>query len=57
MGYLTSAVTKPSTVSTTYGIWEVENAIVMAWLVNSMEPKIGKTCLFYKTTSEIRKAV
>ena len=41
----------------TYGIWEAENSIVMAWLVNSMEPKIGRTYLFYKTTQEIWEAV
>jgi len=29
----------------------------MAWLVNSMEPKIGKTYLFYKTTQKIWQAM
>ena len=49
-GYLIGAVPKPNTDSTTYGIWDTENFIVMAWLVNSKEPKIGRIYLFYKTT-------
>ena len=57
MGYLTGEIEKPSAKAATYGVWEAENAIVMAWLVNSMEPKIGRTYLFYKTASEIWKAV
>jgi len=55
--YLTGDIAKPSPEATTYGVWEAENAIVMAWLANSLEPKIGRTYLFYKTTSEIWKAV
>ena len=57
VGYLTEEIIKPSQDSTAYGVWEAENAIVMAWLVNSMEPKVGRTYLFYKTTSEIWNAV
>lgn len=55
-GYLASTVSKPSAKLASYGVWEAETAIVMAWLVNSMEPKIGITNLFYKTTCEIWKA-
>ena len=57
IGYLTRAILKPSPKAATYNAWEAENAIVMIWLVNSMEPKIGRTYLFYKTTSEIWKVV
>ena len=57
VGYLTGDTVRPSPESTSYGVWEVENAIVMAWLVNSMEPKVGKTYLFYETASEIWKAI
>ena len=56
VGYLTGAVPKPNTNSTTYGVWEAENSIVMAWLVNFMEPKIGRTYLFYKIPKEIWEA-
>lgn len=38
-------------------MWEAENSIVMAWLVNSMEPRIERTYLFYKTTQEIWEVV
>ena len=57
VGYLTNEIVKPSQNSIAYGVWEAKNAIVMAWLVNSMEPKVGKTYLFYKTTSEIWNVV
>lgn len=56
-GYLTSDVARSSTESAGSSIWEAENAIVMAWLVNSMEPKISRTYLFYKTACEIWKVV
>ena len=55
--YLTRAIPKPNTESATYSIRKAKNSIVMAWLINSMEPKIGKTYLFYKTTKEIWEAV
>ena len=29
----------------------------MAWLINSMEPRIGRTYLFYKTAKEIWDSV
>ena len=57
VGYLTGAVPKPNTDSITYGVWQVENSIVMTWLVNSMEPKIERLYLFYKTTQEIWEAM
>lgn len=52
-GYLTRDATRPSSESAASSVWEAENAIVMAWLVNSMESKIGRTYLFYKTACEI----
>ena len=55
--YLNGTISKPSADSETYGIWEVENSIVMAWLVNSIEPRIGRIYLFYKTTQEIWEAI
>ena len=36
-----------------YETWDAENSIVMTWLINSMEPKIRRTYLFYKTTKEV----
>ena len=57
VGYLTGAITPHLDTAPTYSTWEAENSIVMAWLINSMEPSIGWTYLFYKTTNEIWEAV
>jgi len=57
VGYLTGEIVRPNIESTKYRLREAKNAIVMAWLVNSMEPKGGRTYLFYKTASEIWSVV
>lgn len=54
---MTGAITPPSDTAPNYSTWEAENSIVMAWLINSMEPSIGRTYLFYKTEKEIWEAV
>ncbi|XP_052190011.1 uncharacterized protein LOC127799834 [Diospyros lotus] len=54
---LTGIVPTPLEESVEYQLWEVENSIPMAWLINSMEPKIGRTYLFYKTAKEVWDAV
>ena len=51
--YVTNAIPKPTSIASTYDAWDVENFIVMVWFINSMEPKIEKTNLFYKTTKDI----
>ena len=57
IGYLNETISKPSADSANYGVWEAENSIVMTWLVNSIEPKIGRTFLFYKIAQEIWEVV
>jgi len=52
-GYLSRAISTPSKDITDYHRWEAENYVIMAWLINSMEPKIGRTYLFYKTAKEV----
>lgn len=47
----------PVKVFATYDSWEAENFIVMAWLINPMDTKIGRTYLYYKTAKDIREAV
>ena len=42
---------------TTYSIWDAEDSIVMVWLINLMEHKIGRTYIFYKTAKAIWEAV
>lgn len=52
-GYLSGDISSPPKDTIEYQRWEAENSIIMAWLINSMEPKIGGTCLFYQTAKEI----
>lgn len=40
-----------------YRVWEAENSIVMAWLINSVDHKIGWLYFFYQTAKEIWVAV
>lgn len=49
---MTGAITAPSTTAADYSTWEAEKSIIMAWLINSMEPSIGRTYLFYQTAME-----
>ena len=56
-GYLTGSILVPPAIATTYGVWEAENSTIMAWLINSMEPRIGRTYLFYKIAKEIWDSV
>lgn len=42
VGYLDCSIPLRKKDSATCGSWEAENSIAMAWLINSMEPKIGK---------------
>lgn len=53
LSYLTGSTSSSNVLSANYDTWEVENAIVMAWLVNAVEPHIGGTFLFYNTAKEI----
>ena len=42
LDYLTGDKPKPAATEPTYQTWVSENSMVMAWLVNSMEKKLGK---------------
>ena len=53
LGYMTGAIAALVENDRTYASWESDNSIVMAWLVNSMEKKIGRHYLSYKMTKEI----
>ena len=37
--------------------WRSENSLVIAWLINSMEPAIGKPHLFLPTAKDVWDAV
>ncbi|XP_024024274.1 uncharacterized protein LOC112092395 [Morus notabilis] len=57
IGYITGEVWRPDTTNPTYGNWELNNSIVMAWLINSMEPHISCTYLFLRTVKATWDAV
>ncbi|KAK3004658.1 hypothetical protein RJ639_019412 [Escallonia herrerae] len=48
---------RPALGDSTYANWELNNSIVMAWLINSMESHISRTYLFLRTTKTIWDAV
>ncbi|KAK0598581.1 hypothetical protein LWI29_036055 [Acer saccharum] len=43
----------PPLTDPTYKTWLAENSIVLAWLINSMEPKISRRYLYFKTAKEV----
>ena len=56
-GYLTGAVPMPDPKDPAYPTWEYENSLIMSWLVNSMEPTIGKTYLFLSSAQALCESV
>ncbi|GAV60583.1 UBN2_3 domain-containing protein, partial [Cephalotus follicularis] len=57
MGYITGKVQQPDVNDPIYENWELNNSIVMAWLINSMESHIRRTYLFLRTANAIWDAV
>lgn len=58
LGYLTGTVKAPTTDDqAAMFLWETENAMIMAWLINSMEPEIGQVHLFLPTAKAIWDAM
>ncbi|KAK3031786.1 hypothetical protein RJ639_036938, partial [Escallonia herrerae] len=57
MGYITGEIQHPALGDSTYANWELNNSIVMAWLINSMESHISRTYLFLRTAKAIWDAV
>ena len=48
--FLTRATQKPKKGPEAIEIWESENALIMSWLINSIESSINKTYMFLATT-------
>lgn len=46
LGHLIREITKPVVDDPALRTWRSENSMAIAWLVNSMEPTIGKTHVF-----------
>lgn len=57
LGYITGDVQCSNITDPTYANWELNNSIVMAWLINSMEPHISHTYLILRTAKAIWDAV
>ncbi|TXG73529.1 hypothetical protein EZV62_002108 [Acer yangbiense] len=53
LGYITGELPTPPITDPTYKTWLAENSIVLAWLINSMEPKISCRYLYFKTAKEV----
>ncbi|KAG8497017.1 hypothetical protein CXB51_008247 [Gossypium anomalum] len=53
LGYINREIPRPTTADPTYATWELNNSIVMAWLINSMEGHISRTYLFFKTAKDM----
>ena len=53
IGYLDGTLPKQSNDDPSYPEWDVQNSMVMAWLIHSMEEKISDTYLFYSTAKGI----
>lgn len=53
LGHLTGEVNKPAEDDPNYVKWRSENSMITAWLINSMEPAIGKPFQFLLTAKEV----
>ncbi|KAE8673438.1 Detected protein of unknown function [Hibiscus syriacus] len=55
--YLSGTNTKPAEEDEESERWEAENSMIMSWLINSMDPSVGRTYLFLPTAHDIWNAV
>ena len=53
LGYITGELPAPSPNDPSYKTWLAENSIVLAWLINFMDPKISCRYLWFKTANEV----
>ena len=58
MGYLDGTTKAPASddVNASF-LWQTENAMIMSWLINSMEPEIGQVHLFLTSAQAIWDSV
>ena len=57
LGHLNGEVSKPVADDPNLKTWRSENSLVIAWLINSMEPAIGKSHLFLPTAKDVWDAI
>ncbi|XP_073130873.1 uncharacterized protein [Henckelia pumila] len=53
LGYLIGDLSSPKTTDPSYKTWTDENSIVLACLVNSMEPNISRRYLWFETAKDV----
>ena len=53
IGYLTGDKVAPALEDSLYTTWDVENSMVMTWLMNSMNEEIGSNYMCYSTAKEL----
>ena len=53
IGYLTGNTKEPTKTDHSYATWDVENSMIMAWLVNSMEEEISSNYMCYPTSKAL----
>ncbi|XP_024024721.1 uncharacterized protein LOC112092526 [Morus notabilis] len=57
LGHLNGEVKPPATNDPKYRQWRSENSLVTDWLINSMDPVVGKPFMFLPTTRDVWEAV
>lgn len=57
LSYTTGDLPRPLATKPTLEAWELNNSIIMACLINSMEPRISRTYLLLKTAKDTWDAV
>ena len=53
LGYIIDELSTLSPNDLLYKTWLAENSIVLAWLINLMDPKISRRYLWFKTANEV----
>ena len=53
IGYVHDTIKKPKETNPTFHIWDANNSIIIAWLMNSMEENIGENYMYYSTAKEL----
>lgn len=57
LGYLNGEIQPPASTDPKYKQWRSENSLVTAWLINFMDPPIGKPFMFLPTARDVWEAV
>lgn len=52
LSYLTRDLSTPKSTDPSYQRW-VDNSLVLAWLINSIEPQISRRYLWFKTAKDV----